>query len=235
MIWPYNFLRDFFSPKKPPDWMDAEELRRSLEYVIDHSNLTEKERDLVLRHYQWGQTYHAIGIVYARCIENIRIPIRRAIVKMSENPRNQKILTYGITAYEASGDSTVYLQDLNLPKGINNTLYVAGYKTADQVANVKSRDALRTLNRIGEKSIDMTGLLQSQRVIEAYSAEKDFSNELAAVQKNDLWGFIDTTGKVVIPFKYSDVTSFNSEGLADVCLNGEWQIIDKSGELVYFK
>jgi len=31
------------------------------------------------------------------------------------------------------------------------------------------------------------------------------------------------------------LTSFKDNGLADVCLNGEWQIIDKTGELVYFK
>src|SRR5206468_8469070 len=41
----------------------------------------------------------------------------------------------------------------------------------------------------------------------------------------DKYGFIDKTGKEVIPRKYDDARSF-SEGLAAVKLNGEWGFID---------
>ena len=68
-----------------------------------------------------------------------------------------------------------------------------------------------------------------------YDSEMDFSNGLAAVEKAGKWGFIDLEGSVVIPIKYDQVTSFTREGLADVCLNDEWQIIDKEGTLIYFK
>ena len=85
---------------------------------------------------------------------NIRIPIRRAMVMMNSNPRNRMILTNGITAYEASGDKTIYLEDLNLPMRIYNPLRVAGYKTAAQINAVRNRDGLRRLSRMGEKSID---------------------------------------------------------------------------------
>ena len=64
------------------------------------------------------------------------------------------ILTNGITAYEASGDKTIYLEDLNLPMRIYNPLRVAGYKTAAQINAVRNRDGLRRLSRMGEKSID---------------------------------------------------------------------------------
>lgn len=51
----------------------------------------------------------------------------------------------------------------------------------------------------------------------------------------DRWQFIDTEGKVVIQPLYSQVTDF-SYGFADVYLpDTGWQIIDKQGELVYFR
>lgn len=53
--------------------------------------------------------------------------------------------------------------------------------------------------------------------------------------RNGKWGFIDPDGNVVIKCQYDDVTDFTDEGLADVCINGTWQIIDKTGNLVYFK
>jgi hypothetical protein len=52
---------------------------------------------------------------------------------------------------------------------------------------------------------------------------------------NGKWGFIDKTGKEVIPLKYDDARSF-SEGLASVNLNGKWGYIDKTGkEVIPFK
>ena len=42
------------------------------------------------------------------------------------------------------------------------------------------------------------------------------------------WGFIDKTGKEIIPLKYEDVGKFK-EGLAAVKLTGKWGFIDKSG------
>jgi DNA-directed RNA polymerase alpha subunit len=76
------------------------------------------------------------------------------MVMMNSNPRNRMILTNGITAYEASGDKTIYFEDLNLPMRIYNPLRVAGYKTAAQINAVRNRDGLRRLSRMGEKSID---------------------------------------------------------------------------------
>jgi hypothetical protein len=38
---------------------------------------------------------------------------------------------------------------------------------------------------------------------------------MAAVEFNNKWGFIDKTGKELIPFKYDDCLNF-SEGLAGV-------------------
>ena len=45
------------------------------------------------------------------------------------------------------------------------------------------------------------------------------------------WGFIDTTGRFVIPPVYTDAFMF-SEGLARVMDEGQWGYVDPSGELV---
>lgn len=46
------------------------------------------------------------------------------------------------------------------------------------------------------------------------------------------WGFINQIGQIVIPIKYNRVENFNSEGMADVYLNGEYFIIDTTGNRV---
>ena len=48
---------------------------------------------------------------------------------------------------------------------------------------------------------------------------------------NEKWGFVDKTGKVVIPFKYDGVTDF-SEGLAAVMIGNKCGFIDRTGEVV---
>lgn len=90
--------------------------------------------------------------------------------------------------------------------------------------SVSNENGFGFMNQAGEVVIDTK-----------YEAAKEFSNGLAAVSLGKKWGFINTLGETVIPLKYSEVTPFTDSGLADVNLNGEWQIIDKEGELIYFK
>ncbi|RIV22434.1 WG repeat-containing protein [Fibrisoma montanum] len=64
-----------------------------------------------------------------------------------------------------------------------------------------------------------------------YDRILDYSEGLAAVRKNDMWGFIDKQGKLVIPCQYEDAGYF-SEGLACVKRNGKNGFVDKLGNLV---
>src|SRR5215471_11177127 len=54
---------------------------------------------------------------------------------------------------------------------------------------------------------------------------------LAAAQAAGKWGFIDKTGKFVVPPRYDSVWSF-AEQLASVSVGGKWGFIDKTGKLV---
>ena len=56
-----------------------------------------------------------------------------------------------------------------------------------------------------------------------------FSDGLARVELDGKWGFIDKSGKEVIPCVYDYAWGF-SDGLAVVELNGKWGFIDKAGK-----
>ncbi|MFT5860416.1 MAG: hypothetical protein ACI865_002529 [Flavobacteriaceae bacterium] len=64
----------------------------------------------------------------------------------------------------------------------------------------------------------------------------DFHSGRAAVYNGDKWGFIDTTGTLVIPFLYDQVRNYN-EGLSIVAIGqntnkDRWGIINKSGNYI---
>ena len=58
-----------------------------------------------------------------------------------------------------------------------------------------------------------------------------FSEGLAAAKKDEKYGYVDTSGKVMIPFEYDGVGSFN-EGLAAVEKDGKYGYIDTSGKVI---
>jgi hypothetical protein len=72
--------------------------------------------------------------------------------------------------------------------------------------------------------IDKTGKVK-------YDEIEMFEEGLAAVKLNGKWGFIDTTGKEIIPSQYDEVEKYR-KGLAAVKLNGKWGLINKTGKNV---
>ncbi len=65
-----------------------------------------------------------------------------------------------------------------------------------------------------------------------YDAAWDFQeNGLAKVQLNNLFGFIDKTGKVIIPIKYQKLEAFE-EGIAAFMIDKKWGYLDATGKIV---
>ena len=65
------------------------------------------------------------------------------------------------------------------------------------------------------------------------SNHSGFSEGRAAVQNDDhLWGFIDTTGEVVIPHRYDHITGSFTNGTIAVSRDGLWGIIDTTGTYI---
>lgn len=59
----------------------------------------------------------------------------------------------------------------------------------------------------------------------------EFSEGLAAIKQNGLWGYINVKGEIVIPYQYTFAMPF-SEGLAMVTLDSQEGFIDKQGSQV---
>lgn len=66
-------------------------------------------------------------------------------------------------------------------------------------------------------------------VTEKYDAAGPFSNGLARVKKGIKWGYIDTTGSVIIPFKYNEVENFH-DSIARVRVGQKWGLMHVSGK-----
>jgi len=52
---------------------------------------------------------------------------------------------------------------------------------------------------------------------------------LEKIEMNGKWGYIDKTGREVIPVKYDTISDFK-RGLAKVKLDGKWGIINENGK-----
>ena len=64
-----------------------------------------------------------------------------------------------------------------------------------------------------------------------YDFQGPFCNGLARVKQKLKWGFIDTTGGVVVPLKYNEVTNF-SDGISKVRIGQKWGLIDTKGTVI---
>lgn len=65
-----------------------------------------------------------------------------------------------------------------------------------------------------------------------FEAVGDFHHGLAAVRWKGKWGYIDAKGKMAVPPRYSSASDFVEAGLAVVTLDGQYQVIDRSGKAV---
>lgn len=92
-------------------------------------------------------------------------------------------------------------------------------------------------NRKNNKSETIVAKNQSDnRVVNSftkYDNVMNFDEGLAAVKLNSKWGFIDITGREVVPCKYENAYGFGfRKGMACVKLNGKYGFVDKTGQEV---
>lgn len=86
--------------------------------------------------------------------------------------------------------------------------------------------------------IDKTGKFVPENTNTSEESEfyySSFSDGLAAILKDGMWGFVDETGNMVIEPQFPD-TCFEedphfSEGFAAVQIDGKWGFIDKTGSI----
>ena len=91
----------------------------------------------------------------------------------------------------------------------------------DGLAKIHKGGKWSLINRQGETVVPFV-----------YDYIEDYSDGLAAVRnEQSLYGYIDKSGKEVIPCKYEGA-HFCDEGMASVCRKGFWGFIDKKGNEV---
>jgi hypothetical protein len=84
---------------------------------------------------------------------------------------------------------------------------------------------MRTLEQLSK--ILLTLLLSAVLL----AAQPQASKTLFPVEKDDKWGFIDRTGRIVVPLQFDSVNDFH-EGLALVTARGEKLFIDAGGRVI---
>lgn len=58
------------------------------------------------------------------------------------------------------------------------------------------------------------------------------NNNIFAQKVNNLWGFVDKSGKIIVDFKYNKVTELNKYGFAGIKKNGKWGVINSQGNVI---
>lgn len=97
-------------------------------------------------------------------------------------------------------------------------------ETDDQTYE-ESKEVYKYYNMKGEL-LDITDDFDDE-----YIKFNDFSDGLALVRKNNLYGFIDKKGNAVIDFMFCEASDFH-EGLAKVLINDKYGYIGKTGQIV---
>lgn len=157
---------------------------------------------------------------------------------------------------DKSGNEAVALQYSNVSQFSEGLARVVGFpKENPSDKDLKIRYIDKTGKVVLESNKFSIGSIFSEGLAAAYSLEKgafvfidktgkivlmpknvtvdgDFKEGLARVKgRNQKIGFIDNTGKVVIPLKY-DVASDFFDGLAMAAVNDKGGFIDKTGEII---
>lgn len=132
------------------------------------------------------------------------------------------------------GISSVYEGNIVARRGERHGLIINGeFKEVEGAQKVW--DFSVNKNNTYAKKNDKIGFIDNKGnwIVEpAYDKVRAFKNGLAPVMKDKKWGYINTKGEVVIPFKYKDAEIFSEDGLAPVKVAKLWGFVNAKGELV---
>ncbi|MBE5822301.1 MAG: DUF3298 domain-containing protein [Clostridiales bacterium] len=105
--------------------------------------------------------------------------------------------------------------------------YISSF--SEEVARVEYGGKYNFIKNTGEPIIPSITTSGDSYVDGIYDDARDFKQEVAAVKKDNKWGYIDKEGNEVIPFIYDYATSFNGK-LAVVRNEGKYGVINKVGK-----
>lgn len=92
-------------------------------------------------------------------------------------------------------------------------------------------DFINGLARVRSGSQEFFINKKGEQVSDSFDKVRDFSEGFAAVRKNELWGFVDTSGNIVFETRFDNVSDFYC-GYALVKSGSSYGVIDTNGKLV---
>jgi hypothetical protein len=101
-----------------------------------------------------------------------------------------------------------------------------------------------TIDSFGRVYINRAGRIVIRDVAFMDNAPDDFHHGLVRINRDEMWGYADSTGRVVVPLKYSCALNFADigpllcvgcrivqQGEYHSCLDGHWFHADRQGHL----
>ncbi len=122
-----------------------------------------------------------------------------------------------------------HVQDGNYYKIINTSGGFLSGKEYDKLSGFSG--GLAAVLKSGEKKYVYIDTKETVKISTGFDRAKPFSEDLAAVKKDNKWGYINNSGSYVITSLYEDANSF-SDNLAAVKIAGLWGFIDKTGKII---
>ncbi len=80
------------------------------------------------------------------------------------------------------------------------------------------------------KKTYVRSIAERRIILFLYDESIFFAEGLASVSQQGKWGFINKTGKVLVPVEYETTLHFE-DGLAAVKLNNEWGFVNNTGKV----
>ncbi len=208
-----------------------------------HDIIVDKEGKTVFRNMDSGSVY----IDFQQNFDKDVFPVVEIYKATVRNNKYQQIDEQGFNYLQADGklltkDKFLYVGGFvdGFAKVGTGKLPKKGIATSSGIS--QNPPCLKYVTFSGNKSSDVATVFyhirqDGTRLEKAnYDDVGDFSDGYAAVAKYDVkgtlkWGYVDTTGTLIIPTEWSSASAFTN-GLAIVSKNGKYGVIDTTGTLV---
>ncbi len=127
------------------------------------------------------------------------------------------IVLENVNALEARMENRVDIYSEKIEKVLSMENGIVQEVNDDYVSIYSDKEILY-INKSGEL-VDNTEIFKNAKL---YSYRAD----------DEKWGFIDSTGNVVVECKYDIVTELNEYGFAGICQDGKWGVINENGKVI---
>ncbi len=141
-----------------------------------------------------------------------------------KNLTNSSFIQQKVEKYDSNTDTWFFLGDAAATSrnGKENNFSLSADKNflyiyAEKFERVKAGESAYVVDKKRDKSK------------KEYDYIDDFEDGLARVQLNGKWGFIDESGREVVPCKYDEIGTF-IDGLAIIGIDSKYGYIDKKGK-----